>query len=314
MHARVMGLGQTARSLAHESDFVLGAMRVRPSLCEVGVDGEVRHLEPRVTQVLVALAKAEGSVLSRDDLIARCWDDMVVGDDAINRVIAKIRRLAERPDAGFLIETVSRVGYRLIRTGEAALQNDLADIGPASEPWRADAARSVQRLAVLPFDGEGDPHAASLAEGASDCILSTLTRDGGVAVLGRPDSFQFRGARKSDAARTLGATQLVDGAVSVCGDDVRITAYLIDGASGVMLWSEQFRGTLSDPFALQHLAALKVTEALRQNQAAALAAHPPRLSVVQMEAVDSAPPKRSDHSAIWASSILANSTPAAATG
>ncbi|MGZ9114872.1 MAG: winged helix-turn-helix domain-containing protein, partial [Brevundimonas sp.] len=87
------GPDQTARGLAHERDFTIGAMMFRPSLCEAEIGGEVRHLEPRVALVLLALGQAEGSVLSRDDLIARCWDGVVVGDDAINRVIGKIRRL-----------------------------------------------------------------------------------------------------------------------------------------------------------------------------------------------------------------------------
>ncbi|MGZ9100135.1 MAG: winged helix-turn-helix domain-containing protein, partial [Brevundimonas sp.] len=204
-----------------------------------------------------------GSVLSRDDLIARCWDGVVVGDDAINRVIGKIRRLTECPDAGFLIETVPRVGYRLVRTNGWATSSP----SPAatSRSGRPDTAQSEHLVAVLPFDGEGSADAAALAEGATDCILSRLTRDSGIAVVSRPESFQFRGPGKSDAARALGATQLVDGAVSVFGDEVRITAYLIDAACGVMLWSDQFRGTIADPFALQHLSAVKVTEALRRN-------------------------------------------------
>ena len=42
-------------------------------------------LDPRVMQVLVALTGAAGKVLSRDDLIALCWDGRIVGDNAINR-------------------------------------------------------------------------------------------------------------------------------------------------------------------------------------------------------------------------------------
>lgn len=260
----------TARGLAHERDFALGGMTVRPSLCRAEINGEARHLEPRVALVLLALGKSEGSVLSRDDLIAWCWDGVVVGDDAINRVIGKIRRLAECPDAGFLIETVPRVGYRLVRADDQASRD--ANEGQtvrmdAGDEARRPEAMSDRRVAVLPFDGEGGPDAASLAEGATDCILSSLARDGGLSVVGRPDSSRFRGQRKRNAARALGATQLVDGAVSISGDEMRITAYLIDGTCGLMLWSEQFRGTTADPFALQQLSAVRVTEALRRNHA-----------------------------------------------
>jgi TolB-like protein len=264
MNATDTGPYQSARALAHEPDFTVGAITFRPSLCEAEIGGEVRHLEPRVALVLVALGHSEGCVMSRDDLIARCWDGVVVGDDAINRVIGKIRRLADSPEAGFLIETVPRVGYRLVR----ANGSHAPDLGAVHrEPPLPTDAPSEPLVAVLPFDGDGCAETASLAEGATDCILSRLTGESGLSVVSRPDSFQFRGTRKSDAARELGATQLVDGAVSLCGDEVRITAYLINAALGLMVWSEQFRGTIADPFTLQHLSAVRVAEALRRNMA-----------------------------------------------
>jgi DNA-binding winged helix-turn-helix (wHTH) protein len=100
--------------LAHEADFMLGPMRVSPS-CREAMQSAFRYsLEPRVMQVLVALQRAHGAVVSRDDLIARCWNGRVVGDDAINRAIGQLRRLS-KTDHGesFIVETVPRVGYRL---------------------------------------------------------------------------------------------------------------------------------------------------------------------------------------------------------
>ena len=72
-------------------------------------------------QALVVLAQADGAVVSRDKLIERCWGGRIVGDDAINNCIGKVRALASlTPLPTFEIETVSRVGYRLI----PALSND----------------------------------------------------------------------------------------------------------------------------------------------------------------------------------------------
>jgi len=98
--------------LAGEPDFTLGALRVRPSLREVVDGGEREVLEPRVMQVLVVLARRRGQVVSRDQLIEACWAGRVVGEDAINRCIARVRRLAEA-HGSFSIETIARVGYRL---------------------------------------------------------------------------------------------------------------------------------------------------------------------------------------------------------
>ena len=100
--------------LAHAPDFALGALQVSPSSREVMRGGWTDSLEPRVMQVLVALHQTSGGVVSRDDLIARCWDGRVVGDDAINRAIGRLRKLAKTDHgASFVIETVPRVGYRL---------------------------------------------------------------------------------------------------------------------------------------------------------------------------------------------------------
>jgi DNA-binding winged helix-turn-helix (wHTH) protein/formylglycine-generating enzyme required for sulfatase activity/dienelactone hydrolase len=98
--------------LAREADFSLGGLRIRPSSREVLAAGEKEVLEPRVMQVLVALSRRRGEVISREDLIEECWAGRVVGEDAISRCIARVRRLAEA-HGSFSVETIARVGYRL---------------------------------------------------------------------------------------------------------------------------------------------------------------------------------------------------------
>lgn len=73
-------------------------------------------------QVLVALRLASPDVVSRDDLIAQCWDGRIVSDDAMNGAIKKLRRLSEADQTAFFhIETIPRVGYRLVSAGEPPL-------------------------------------------------------------------------------------------------------------------------------------------------------------------------------------------------
>lgn len=100
--------------LARQPDFRLGDLVARPSLLQVQRNGEVTLVEPRVMQVLVALAQAQGQTVGRCELLERCWSGRVVGDNSINRVISHLRRLSAVPGAGcFAIETIARVGYRL---------------------------------------------------------------------------------------------------------------------------------------------------------------------------------------------------------
>ena len=66
-------------------------------------------------QVLVALCRASGSIVTRDELIDRCWDGRIVTDDAINRVLSRIRQVAcDIGGSSFKVETVTKVGYRLV--------------------------------------------------------------------------------------------------------------------------------------------------------------------------------------------------------
>src|SRR3954462_12314515 len=81
--------------LAREPDFDIGSLRVRPSLRRVLCGGHEEAVQPRVMQVLVALAGAQGAVVSREELIERCWEGVVVGDDSITHSIAKVRQLSD---------------------------------------------------------------------------------------------------------------------------------------------------------------------------------------------------------------------------
>lgn len=131
-----------AIDLAHEDPFMLGDLTVRPSTREVARgDGTAEVLEPRVMQVLVALYRARGAVVSRDDLTQSCWDGRVVGEDAINRVISRLRRTAEGiGERGFRVETVTKVGYRLAGDFSASAMTAVEEGAAAFPPIRSDAA------------------------------------------------------------------------------------------------------------------------------------------------------------------------------
>ena len=100
-------------ALVNEPDFRLGNLQVCPSKRQVMAGKTVEGLQPRIMQVLVALAARRGEVVSHDELMARCWGGFAVSDDAIHRCIGRLRRLSEA-HGGFRLETVPRVGYQLI--------------------------------------------------------------------------------------------------------------------------------------------------------------------------------------------------------
>lgn len=124
--------------LADEPDLTLGMMTLRPSTCELVHTGGVETIEPQVMRVLLALARQPGRVVSRDAIVNQAWDGRIVSEDAINRVLSRIRSLAGRT-AAFELSTIRKVGYRL---DAASPSGGLAEIMPR-------AARRRTMLIVL---------------------------------------------------------------------------------------------------------------------------------------------------------------------
>jgi DNA-binding winged helix-turn-helix (wHTH) protein/tetratricopeptide (TPR) repeat protein len=101
--------------LGHVLPFQLGALLVQPSLLRLSRDGIEEFMQPRAMQVLVALFLAADKVLTRDDLMETCWGGTIVTDDALSRIVSQLRKLTDGIGHGaFAIETVNRVGYRML--------------------------------------------------------------------------------------------------------------------------------------------------------------------------------------------------------
>src|SRR5512146_1035477 len=101
--------------LANRPDFQAGALHVSPALRQVDGPGGRATLEPIVMKVFLLLLEARGSVVTRDELFSNAWGGVFVGDDSLNRAIARVRKIAIEVAPGFFeIETVPRTGYRLI--------------------------------------------------------------------------------------------------------------------------------------------------------------------------------------------------------
>lgn len=166
--------------LALRPDMHLGPMLVSPSRRLVEGPGGQEHLEPLIMQVFLLLLDARGKVVTRNELFDQCWGGVIVGDDSLNRAIAKVRRTGAHVAPGlFEIETIPRTGYRL--TGEItrpglALPTEGKDAGPPGLMSRrvlvaGGAGAAVAALGLwASLDPRNDPRAAALVEEA-DRIL-----------------------------------------------------------------------------------------------------------------------------------------------
>ena len=128
------------------------------------------------------------------------------------------------------------------------------------------------RLAVLPFDNVGDTANAYFADGMADAVRGKLTQLGGLQVIARGSSMEFRGSTKSprEIGRELGARYLLTGTVRWAKERdgtsrVQVSPELVDvgaGAAPTSRWQESFDAPMTDVFKVQGDIAGKVATAL----------------------------------------------------
>jgi Tol biopolymer transport system component/DNA-binding winged helix-turn-helix (wHTH) protein len=132
-------------------DFRIGDWLIHPAINSIECNGETAHLEPKVMQVLVALAYEPGEVVTREKLRSVVWPDVFVGEDVLIRAISELRRaFADDPREPRTIETVPKVGYRLIATVQQAasvsavvVPHPVFQAGTPSESEHADAGTAA---------------------------------------------------------------------------------------------------------------------------------------------------------------------------
>ncbi len=138
----------------------------------------------------------------------------------------------------------------------------------ASSKAIAAAAPAVDRnsIAVLPFlNMSGDVDNAYFSDGISEELLNVLAKVEGLGVASRTSSFAYKGSKLGSAAIAgeLKVAHILEGSVRKSGNQVRITAQLIDAANDRHLWSETFDRELTDIFAIQEEIATAIVTALR---------------------------------------------------
>lgn len=250
--------------LSREAPFRIGSLAVEPAVCRVvgaAPSSTPVPLEPRVMQVLVVLARDAPQVVSRDTLIQRCWQGRIVGDDAINRVIGRLRSLARAHEgAGFAIETVNKVGYRLV--GDVHLPAP----AQAPQPWapaaperaaplaQARGGDYLPAIAVLRFGHPANElEQAYFAEGMAEDIIDGLAHARMLRVISPLSSLAYRqqdaGARQICA--DLGVRYLVRGQIRRMADTLRLSVSLTDGETDDTIWSARFDRPIGELFAVQ---------------------------------------------------------------
>jgi TolB-like protein/tetratricopeptide (TPR) repeat protein len=238
------------------------------------LDGEAQILfrgaEPvalgeRAVALLRVLVAHAGAPVSKDALIEAAWPGVVVEESNLTVQVAALRRaLGEAAGGERWIETLQRRGYRYV--GPVSAMEAGAPAGAAvTAPPPALALPDRPSVAVLPFANlSGDLDQEYFADGMVEDIITGLARIKWLFVVARNSSFTYKGrtVNVTDVGRELGVRYVLEGSVRRAGARVRITAQLVEAATGVHVWAERYDRPFDDIFALQDEITLSVVGAI----------------------------------------------------
>ncbi len=155
---------------------------------------------------------------------------------------------------------------------------------------RAPAPASIRSIAVLPLENlSGDASQNYFADGMTDELITDLAQISALRVISRTSVMVYKGARKPlpQIARELNVDAVVEGTVLRSGDQVRITAQLIEASTDKHLWSQSYEGELRDTLALQNRVASAIADQIRINLTPQEQAALKNVKVVNPEAYES---------------------------
>jgi adenylate cyclase len=142
----------------------------------------------------------------------------------------------------------------------------IANLASPSQPREPRKAVRKLSICVLPFANmSDDPQQEYFSDGISEDIITDLSKVSALEVCARNTAFQFKGKSVDvpQVARQLNVSHVLEGSVRKAGGRVRITAQLIDGATGNHLWAERYDRELTDIFALQDEISEAIVKALK---------------------------------------------------
>ena len=240
----------------------------------------------RALDLLGVLVERPGDLISRDAIIVAVWPSMVVGDNNLNMQIAALRRVLDQGRAGgSCIQTVAGRGYRF--TGEVIRVAAVARADAAVLPPSGINPRPRLSIVVLPFANLSDDREQQyFADGITDDLTTDMSRISGMLVISRNTAFTYRSEQvdTKQIGRELGVRYVLEGSVQRSGNQVRVTAQLIDAEADAHLWAERFDRDTSDLFSLQNeitsRIAVSLNFALVDTEAARPTEHPDALDYI----------------------------------
>ena len=253
-------------------------------------EGELVPLAPKVTETLRVLLQHYGRVVEKAELIREVWPDTTVDDVGLARNISQLRKaLGDETESCKYVETLPKRGYRFIAEVEIcwSVDGNLVASGQKSamlKPllyvllgvfalgivlgvvyWQFYRPSryfpqypGAANVAVVPFRClSPELDCAAFPYGLNDLLVARLSQFTWVRVLSPSTVYSYQRARLSMAfmARLLGMDAVVEGTIQRAGDQVRVTARLVDVHSAKLIWADSYEYPVQPLVDAQNLAA-----------------------------------------------------------
>jgi DNA-binding winged helix-turn-helix (wHTH) protein/TolB-like protein len=262
-----------------QKGFKLGEWEVLPGHGVLRRGDQEERPEPKVFAVLMAFAKRDTNLVSKQELIEEVWDGRPTSDEPIARCVSQLRgHLNDRKTPHQYVETLQRRGYRLVQSVELNQPREeppapmpQRPAGPGPRVWKALAAvlaigfaaiaalnwltpPPVRSIAVMPFE--------NLSSQESDEYLVLGFKEELVQMLQGLDDYTVKNGRvtydmeSAEIAELLGVESVLFGTLRRSGDELKISYRISTG--GNVVQGDSVEGAVGKLFDLQEALAEKV--------------------------------------------------------
>jgi TolB-like protein/predicted Ser/Thr protein kinase len=205
-----------------------------------------------------------------EEIISKCLEkDRNLRYQHASEVRTDLLRLKRDTESGKTVASgaaAPRWSLRTMVMGAIALVAVIAVIAVATFYFGGGSGTRINSVAVLPFaNATGDPSMEYLSDGITEGVIDRLSGLPTVKVISRTSAFHFKGRdiEPQKVAKELGVDALVTGRVVQRGEDVSVSAELVDAREDKQVWGEQYKRTLADITSVQQEIASAIAENLR---------------------------------------------------
>jgi DNA-binding winged helix-turn-helix (wHTH) protein len=255
--------------MASTAAFRFGPFVLDPAAFRLSYAGGQTTLSPKAIDLLLMFVQEPARLFTKDEIFRVLWPDVAVTDNALTQVVSQLRRvLGERPGEARYLQTVARRGYRFVAPVQVVLESRTPVLRRV--PAVARRRHSARTVRVSEFTNvTGDRELAWLSSGIAESLTNGLRGIRELRVIDR--------SAPSSGWEVPDADLFVVGGFQRIGEQLRITARVVNAVTREAVAHAKADGALSEVFALQDAIAAELSAVLKGAETSGTTGRPPLL-------------------------------------